>query len=46
MHPEFGMGTIRKCEGNEDNLKLTVQFGRAGTKKLLLNYCELERVDA
>jgi DNA helicase-2/ATP-dependent DNA helicase PcrA len=44
LHPDFGVGTIRKCEGNADNLKLTVQFRTGGTRKLLLNYCTLEVV--
>jgi len=45
VHPDFGIGTIRKREGNADNLKLTIQFQRAGLKKILLNYTSLERVD-
>ncbi|MFH1263107.1 MAG: UvrD-helicase domain-containing protein [Pseudomonadota bacterium] len=45
LHPDFGIGTIRKCEGRPDNLKLTVHFQAGGTRKLLLNYCTLEVVD-
>jgi DNA helicase II / ATP-dependent DNA helicase PcrA len=45
VHPEFGMGTVRKIEGSPDNLKLTINFQRSGMRKLLLNYCTLERVD-
>jgi DNA helicase II / ATP-dependent DNA helicase PcrA len=44
-HAEFGLGTVQKCEGNEGNLKVTVQFQRGGTKKLSLNFCSLELVD-
>ncbi len=45
IHPSLGMGTVRKCEGDSDNLKVTIQFKQGGTKKILLNYCDLERVD-
>jgi DNA helicase-2/ATP-dependent DNA helicase PcrA len=44
QHPDFGPGVIKKTEGSPDNLKLTIQFQRAGTKKILLNYCELELI--
>lgn len=44
QHPDFGPGIIKKTEGSPDNLKLTIQFQRAGTKKILLNYCELELI--
>lgn len=44
-HPDFGHGVIKKTEGSPDNLKLTIQFQRAGTKKILLNYCELELIN-
>ncbi len=43
-HPQFGEGTVRRCEGNPDNLKLTVQFQRGGLKKIMLNYTTLERI--
>lgn len=43
-HPDFGPGVIKKTEGTPDNLKLTIQFQRAGVKKILLNYCELELI--
>jgi DNA helicase-2/ATP-dependent DNA helicase PcrA len=45
LHPDFGLGTVRKCEGKDDNLKLTVQFQSVGLKKLILKYCTLELVD-
>ncbi len=45
IHPDFGLGTIKRCEGDPDNLKLTIQFARAGVKKILLNYCSLELVE-
>ena len=43
-HPDFGPGIIKKTEGSSDNLKLTIQFRQAGTKKIMLNYCDLELV--
>ena len=45
LHPKFGQGTVKKCEGNPDNLKLTVQFKTSGLKKILLNYCSVELLD-
>ncbi|MFH1017462.1 MAG: UvrD-helicase domain-containing protein [Pseudomonadota bacterium] len=44
LHPDFGLGTVRRCEGKDDNLKLTVQFQSVGLKKLMLKYCTLELV--
>lgn len=44
LHPDFGQGVIQKTEGKADNLKLTIQFQRAGVKKIMLNYCQLEIV--
>ncbi|MCB0308761.1 MAG: UvrD-helicase domain-containing protein [Bdellovibrionales bacterium] len=41
-HPEFGEGTIKKCEGNPGNLKITVHFKMRGLKKLALNFCQIE----
>ena len=43
-HPTFGQGTVKKCEGDQDNLKLTIQFRAIGMKKILLNYCNIEIV--
>jgi DNA helicase-2/ATP-dependent DNA helicase PcrA len=40
IHPNFGRGIIKLTEGKTDNLKLTIAFERAGTKKILLNYCQ------
>ncbi|MEZ4703648.1 MAG: hypothetical protein R3A11_00320 [Bdellovibrionota bacterium] len=44
VHPNFGQGIVKQCEGPNENLKLTIQFQRFGQKKILLNYCELEIV--
>ena len=45
-HPDFGAGTIRKCEGSPNNVKLTIFFDRGGVKKLMANYCTLEKLDS
>lgn len=45
LHPDFGIGTIRKCEGQPDNVKLTIKFQQRGVKKISLNYCEIEVIE-
>ncbi len=40
-HPIFGVGTIRLCEGDADNRKITVAFSEAGQKKLLAKFSNL-----
>ncbi|HMQ10969.1 MAG TPA: UvrD-helicase domain-containing protein [Oligoflexia bacterium] len=45
LHPKFGNGTIKNIEGNPDNLKLTIYFPSRGSKKILLNYCNLELLE-
>ena len=46
QHPNFGRGVIKQSEGPDDNLKLTIQFERAGVKKIMLNYVDLDLVHA
>jgi DNA helicase-2/ATP-dependent DNA helicase PcrA len=41
-HPTFGVGFVRRSEGSGDNEKLTVQFARAGMKKLIRRFANLE----
>jgi DNA helicase II / ATP-dependent DNA helicase PcrA len=41
-HPTFGIGIVRRSEGRGDNEKLTVQFARAGMKKLIRRFANLE----
>jgi hypothetical protein len=41
-HPQFGAGVVRWREGTGEAAKLTVQFERAGVKKLILRYAPLE----
>ncbi len=44
-HPQFGEGVVVACEGRGERAKLTVQFGRAGTKKILAAFAELSHAD-
>jgi DNA helicase-2/ATP-dependent DNA helicase PcrA len=44
-HPQFGEGIVVACEGMGERAKLTVQFRRAGTKKILAAFAELSHVD-
>ncbi len=41
-HVKFGVGTVRRLEGEGDNQKVTVYFNRVGPKKLLLKFAGLE----
>ncbi len=41
-HPRFGIGTVRRIEGNGNNQKVTVYFNAVGAKKLLLKFAGLE----
>jgi len=41
-HPLFGVGTIVRREGSEEDLKVTVTFAGAGSKRLLARYAGLE----
>jgi len=43
-HPTFGEGVILGMEGSGDAVRVTVQFSRAGTKRLMLKYAALEAV--
>ncbi|HSQ58975.1 MAG TPA: UvrD-helicase domain-containing protein [Acidobacteriota bacterium] len=44
-HPQFGDGRVVACEGRGDRAKLTVQFQRAGTKKILAAFAEWSYAD-
>jgi DNA helicase-2/ATP-dependent DNA helicase PcrA len=44
-HPQFGEGVVVACEGMGERAKLTVQFRRAGVKKILAAFAELSHVD-
>jgi DNA helicase-2/ATP-dependent DNA helicase PcrA len=43
-HPTFGMGIVRRSEGRGETEKLSVQFARAGMKKLMRRFAKLEIV--
>ncbi len=41
-HIKFGIGTVRRVEGQGDNQKVTIYFQRFGPKKLLVKFAGLE----
>jgi len=41
-HPQWGLGTVKKREGEGDDLRLTVSFQSVGIKKLAVKYAMLE----
>ena len=41
-HVKFGIGTVRRIEGQGDNQKVIVYFNSVGAKKLLLKFAGLE----
>jgi DNA helicase-2/ATP-dependent DNA helicase PcrA len=43
-HPAFGVGVVRRSEGRGEAEKVSVQFARGGTKKLMRRYANLEIV--
>ncbi|HEX7079088.1 MAG TPA: UvrD-helicase domain-containing protein [Candidatus Eisenbacteria bacterium] len=45
IHPQFGEGVVVASEGVGERAKLTVQFRRAGTKKILAAFAELSHAD-
>jgi len=45
LHPQFGEGVVVACEGIGERAKLTVQFRRAGVKKILAAFAELSHAD-
>jgi DNA helicase-2/ATP-dependent DNA helicase PcrA len=42
-HPKFGVGTIRKVEGEDEGQKVIVWFNSAAPKKLMVRFAGLER---
>ncbi len=42
-HPKFGVGLVVKRQGNDDEVKLTVNFPGFGQKSLLQKFSNLER---
>ncbi len=43
-HQRFGVGLIKKLEGNGANKKAVIQFQNVGEKKLLLKFAKLEKM--
>jgi DNA helicase-2/ATP-dependent DNA helicase PcrA len=43
-HPQLGEGIVLAVEGQGEAMKLTVFFERAGKRKLVAKYANLERV--
>jgi DNA helicase-2/ATP-dependent DNA helicase PcrA len=41
-HPQFGLGEILIIDGKGENLKLTIAFEKVGTKKILVQYGNLQ----
>lgn len=41
-HIKFGVGTVRRLEGQGDNQKVTIYFHKFGPKKLLVKFAGLE----
>jgi DNA helicase-2/ATP-dependent DNA helicase PcrA len=46
IHPKYGEGTIVRREGDGDDAKITVSFNKAGIKKLVEKYAQLESVSS
>ena len=44
-HQKFGFGTISALEGQNDGLMATINFHKAGQKKLLLKFAKLAIVE-
>jgi DNA helicase-2/ATP-dependent DNA helicase PcrA len=45
IHPQFGEGVVVGSEGMGERAKLTIQFRRAGIKKILAAFAELSHAD-
>ena len=45
IHPQFGEGIVVGSEGIGERAKLTIQFRRAGLKKILAAFAELSHAD-
>ncbi len=43
-HPKWGVGVIRDCYGEENDIKVMVNFPNVGIKRLALKYANLERL--
>ena len=43
-HEKFGMGTVVATDGVNDRMSATIDFGSAGTKRMLLRYAPVEKL--
>lgn len=43
-HPKWGLGVVRDCYGEGDDLKVMVNFPSVGIKRLALKFAQLERI--
>ena len=43
-HSKFGLGTVVSTSGIGDKADATIDFGSAGTKRLLLRYAPVEKL--
>ena len=43
-HPAWGIGIVRDCCGDGDDLKVTVNFSSVGLKRLAVRHVQLERM--
>ena len=43
-HSKFGLGTVVSTSGTGDKADATIDFGSAGTKRLLLRYAPVEKL--
>lgn len=46
LHPTFGLGTVVTTRGTGDRAEASIDFGSAGTKRLLLRYAPVEKLGA
>jgi len=44
LHTSFGLGTVLETAGAGDQLKATVDFGSAGTKRLSVKHAPMEKL--
>lgn len=44
LHPTFGLGTVVTTRGAGERAEASIDFGSAGTKRLLLRYAPVERL--
>ncbi|MBF0557582.1 MAG: DUF3553 domain-containing protein [Nitrospirae bacterium] len=43
-HPSWGVGIVRDCCGDGDDLKVTVNFSSVGLKRLSVRHAQLEKI--